>query len=57
MQSSKKYVLCLKPCNRFWLHYGHLCEVSGNTYLLTPWSRVLLEKLSGFQQVKKFPTF
>jgi len=27
------------------------------TYLLTPWSRVLLEKLIGFQLVKKFPTF
>ena len=27
------------------------------TYLLTPWSRVLLEKLSGLQLVKKFPAF
>ena len=27
------------------------------TYLLIPWSRVLLEKLSGFQLVKNFPTF
>jgi hypothetical protein len=26
-------------------------------YLLPPWSRVLLEKLPGFQLVKKFPTF
>ena len=25
------------------------------TYLLTPWSRDLLEKLTGFQLVKKFP--
>ena len=25
------------------------------TYLLTPWNRVLLEKLTGFQPVKKFP--
>jgi len=25
------------------------------TYLFTPWSRVLLEKLTGFQLVKKFP--
>jgi hypothetical protein len=24
---------------------------------LTPWSRVLLEKLKGFQLVKKFPAF
>ena len=27
------------------------------TYLLTPWDRVLLEKLTGFQLVKKFPAF
>ena len=27
------------------------------TYLLTPWSRVLLEKLIGFQLAKKFPGF
>jgi len=26
-------------------------------YLLTPWSRVLLKKLTGSQLVKKFPTF
>ena len=28
-----------------------------NTHLLTPWCRVLLEKLTGLQLVKKFPTF
>jgi len=28
-----------------------------NTYLLTPWSKVLLEKLTDFQLVKKFSTF
>ena len=27
------------------------------SYLLTPWCRVLLEKLTGLQLVKKFPTF
>jgi hypothetical protein len=27
------------------------------SYLLTPYSRVLLEKLTGLQQVKKFPAF
>jgi len=27
------------------------------SYLLTPWSRVLLEKLTGFQRVKNFPAF
>ena len=28
-----------------------------NTYLLTPWCRVLFEKLTGLQLVKKFPAF
>jgi hypothetical protein len=27
------------------------------TYLLTPWSRALLEKLTGFQLLKKFHAF
>jgi len=27
------------------------------TYLLTPWSRFLVEKLTGFELVKKFPAF
>ena len=27
------------------------------TYSLTPWSRVLLEKLTGFQLVRKYPAF
>ena len=27
------------------------------TYSLTPWSRVLLQKLTGLQLVKKFPAF
>jgi hypothetical protein len=27
------------------------------SYLITPWSRVLLEKIIGFQLVKKFSTF
>ena len=31
--------------------------VAGNTYLLTPWCRVLLEKLNGLHLVKKFPAF
>jgi hypothetical protein len=33
------------------------CLILLNTYLPTPWSRVLLEKLTGFQLVKKFPAF
>jgi len=28
-----------------------------DTYLLTPWCRVLLEKLTGLKLVKKFPAF
>ena len=28
-----------------------------STYLLTPWCRVLLEKLTGLQLIKKFPPF
>jgi len=28
-----------------------------STYLLTPWCRVLLERLTGLQLVKKFPAF
>ena len=28
-----------------------------HTYLLTPWCRVLLEKLTGLQLVKNFPAF
>ena len=31
--------------------------MSNPTYLLTPWCRVLLEKLTGLQLVKKFSTF
>ena len=40
---SIKYVLYMCIC---WFYY-----------LLTPWSTVLLEKLTGFQVVKKFPSF
>ena len=32
-------------------------NIHNNTYLLTPWCRVLLEKLTGLQLVKKFPAF
>jgi len=35
----------------------HLLQHSTTYYLLTQWSRVLLEKLTGFQLIKKFPTF
>ena len=38
--------------------YASTC-VTGilHTYLLTPWCRILLEKLTGLQLVKKFPAF
>ena len=32
-----------------------ICDL--DVYLLTPWCRVLLEKLTGLQLVKKFPAF
>jgi hypothetical protein len=32
-------------------------DMEFHTYLLTPWSRILLEKLTGSQLVKKCPTF
>jgi hypothetical protein len=35
--------------------YLHICQTK--QYLLIPWSRDLLEQLTGFQLVKKFPTF
>ena len=34
-----------------------LCKFSYHTYLLTPWCRVLLEKLTGLQLVKQLPAF
>jgi len=38
-------------------HYYASSDTYSTTYLLTPWSRVLLEKLTGLQLVKKFPAF
>jgi len=36
----------------------HKCFINqGGPYLLTPWSRVLLQNLTGSQLVKKFPAF
>jgi hypothetical protein len=37
------------------LPLGQECIITH--YLLTPWSRALLEKLTDFQLVKKFPAF
>ena len=44
--------LSCRGCFFSWTLY-----VSPLTYLLTPWCRVLLEKLTGLQLVKKFPAF
>ena len=38
----------------WWTNYLNIVL---DTYLLTPWCRVLLEKLTGLQLVKKFPAF
>ena len=38
--------------NLLWKNYGLL-----TLFILTPWCRVLLEKLTGLQLVKKFPAF
>ena len=35
--------------------FGMIIAFDKRTYLLTPWCRVLLEKLTGLQIVKKFP--
>jgi len=32
-------------------------NLNKNTYLITPWSKIFLEKLADFQLVKKFPVF
>ena len=41
---------CLDRHSRVVIYHHIIC-------LLTPWCRVLLEKLAGFQLVKKFPAF
>ena len=44
---------CMFCTNNWAIH----CSYFDNTYLLTPLWRVLLEKLTGLQLVKKFPAF
>ena len=53
-------VVAFKPSflisvGQLWLAF--LWRISILTYLPNPWSRVLLEKPTGFQLVKKFPSF
>jgi hypothetical protein len=33
------------------------CDMKNTDSSLTPWSRILLEKLTGSQLVKKYPSF
>ena len=49
-------VLIERLCNSN-SHTAILADVGLHSYLLTPWCRVLLEKLTGLQLVKKFPAF
>jgi hypothetical protein len=61
-QSPSMWMSCVVydvPWRRFWnvlpltVHAAPALFI----YLLAPWSRVLLEKLTGLQLVKKFPAF
>jgi hypothetical protein len=49
--------LYIALCGELALEQAFGPVVRQTTYLLAPWSRVLLEKLTGFQLVKKFPAF
>jgi len=50
---------CGMPEARMEVHQGcpQLTGSLQKSYLLTPWCRVLLEKLTGLQLAKKFPAF
>jgi len=56
-------VHCLVVNTRICTAVGVPCDFNNRqrlfpyTYLLTPWSRVLLEMLTGSQLLKKFPAF
>ena len=52
------FVSCQQSLQRLWLCHCSCCPLTYLlTYLVTPWCRVLLEKLTGLQLVKKFPAF
>ena len=42
---------------RVYEYFRYIFKIVHYSYLLTPWCRVLLEKLTGLQLVKKFPAF
>ena len=56
-QQSFFTIFCEYPCVRPSVSMGTHKKFYLLTYILTPWSRVLLEKLTGLQLVKKFPAF
>ena len=53
----KNVALCTICKTRYYLIIYIYIHILIYLYLLTPWCRVLLEKLTGLQIVKKFPTF
>ena len=55
--TSWRSILILSTHLRLGLPSGLLPSLTNNIYLLTPWCRVLLEKLTGLELVKKFPAF
>ena len=64
IQPSRVKFTPTQSCAKFdgWSHNSSpICLYSAHsrnfTYLLTPWCRLLLEKLTGLQLVKKFPAF
>ena len=55
-----EYGLHCKHCTEHYTKESEFCIYDPyyqHTYLLTPWCRVILEKLTGLQLVKKFPAF
>ena len=55
--NSKNMFSLLPLCDGNCILLKSIVTLGQITYLLTPWCRVLLEKLTGLQLVKKFPTF
>jgi len=53
----RKFVQFPFSSDRFYYYYYHHHHNHHQHYLLTPWSIVLFEKLSGFQLVEKFPAY
>ena len=49
----KHYKPCIAFCCRYTMQ--NYIKYTVNTYLLTPWSRVLLEKLTGSAASQEFP--